>query len=139
MDLNESLRLAEAFADRSRLRLLNRLLAGPKCVEELAEDLALAPSTVSFHLKKLRLAGLVTLKKEQYYSMYALATEAQAITVRDLLGFDRPDADGRPDRQDAQRARVLGTFFRGGRVCRLLSGPAADGRRGLLPPPGRRL
>ena len=129
MDLNESLRLAEALADRSRLRLLNRLLAGPRCVEELAEDLALAPSTVSFHLKKLRLAGLVTLKKEQYYSMHALAAEAQAITIRDLLGFDKPDADERPDRQDAQRVRVLGTFFRGGRLTKM---PAQKRKRDVV-------
>jgi hypothetical protein len=84
---------------------------------------------VSFHLKKLRLAGLVTLKREQYYSMYALATGAQAITVRDLLGFDRPDADLRSGRQDAERTKVLGTFFVGRRLTKI---PAQKRKRDIV-------
>jgi DNA-binding transcriptional ArsR family regulator len=119
MRIEESLAIGGALADSSRLLILGTLLAGPRCVEELAMDLALAPSTVSFHLKKLRLAGLVTLKKEQYYSMYALAPEARAITIGDLLGFDRPDSDKLSDRQDAEGAKVLGTFFVEGRLAKM--------------------
>ena len=68
MQIEDALGVAAALADRSRLLILSRLAAGPTCVEELAADLRLAPSTVSFHVKKLRLAGLVTSRRDQYYS-----------------------------------------------------------------------
>lgn len=47
----------------------------PKYVEIIAERLELAPSTVSFHLKKLEEAGLVKKSKDQYYTVYALKKE----------------------------------------------------------------
>ncbi|HDR00411.1 MAG TPA: ArsR family transcriptional regulator [candidate division WOR-3 bacterium] len=72
-------RLARAFkalAHPHRLKLLHRLMAGPRpaaacrasricsCVGELGHDLGIAPSTVSHHLKKLHEAGLIRMARQ---------------------------------------------------------------------------
>jgi DNA-binding transcriptional ArsR family regulator len=124
VELEDALRIATALADRSRLLILSRLTTGPACVEELAADLRLAASTVSFHVKKLRLAGLVTARKNQYYSMYVLAPELQTLTVRDLLSLSDPQADGRArpsgkEQAESHRAKVLDTFFAGDLLTRM--------------------
>ena len=70
MKILDTIQLLKALADRSRIRIVNALDGKPQYVEELSERLNLAPSTVSFHLKKLEDAGLVHSKKEQYYTVY---------------------------------------------------------------------
>ena len=129
MNIEESLAVGGALADRSRLLILGALLSGPMCVEELANRLELASSTVSFHLKKLKLAGLVDLKKEQYYAVYALRPDLQALTVRDLIGFQDTGAGPRAERVDQERARVLATFFSEGRLTRM---PAQKRKRDMV-------
>jgi DNA-binding transcriptional ArsR family regulator len=119
MKLEESLAIAGALADRSRLRILGALLTGPKCVEELAGGLDLASSTVSFHLRKLRLAGLVVARREQYYAIYALATDRLHLTVKDLMDVDETQAPRRGEHAADGRGRVLAAFFRGGRLLRM--------------------
>ena len=72
-------RLAETFRALSnphRLRLFLRLMSccGPEascgaedeidnCAGALGKDLGIAPSTVSHHLKELRVAGLITMER----------------------------------------------------------------------------
>jgi DNA-binding transcriptional ArsR family regulator len=124
VEMEEALRIAVALADRSRLLILSRLTGGPACVEELAADLGLAASTVSFHVKKLRLAGLVTLRKDQYYSMCLLAPELRTLTVRDLVTFPDPQAGGWTERNEGERAerertKVLTTFFADGLLTKM--------------------
>ncbi len=56
-------RLFRVLADRHRVKIINMLgRAGgePVCVCEFTEALGLAQPTVSYHLKKLTVAGLVT-------------------------------------------------------------------------------
>ena len=55
------LQLFKCLADRSRLRIVQSLLQEEMYVERLAQRLGLTPATISFHLKKLEEAGLVTL------------------------------------------------------------------------------
>ena len=70
MDISNSIEIMKSLADTSRLRILNSLMDNPQYVEELSHRLNLAASTISFHLKKLESAGLVTQTKEQYYIVY---------------------------------------------------------------------
>ena len=62
-----------AFSDRTRLRLLNLLREGERCVCELVEVLGLPQSKVSRHLAYLRRAGLVRARKEGLWMHYRLA------------------------------------------------------------------
>lgn len=68
--------LFQALSDEKRLRILSLLGSGEHCVCELTEALALPQSLLSFHLKTLRAAGLVTDRREGRWIYYALATRA---------------------------------------------------------------
>jgi DNA-binding transcriptional ArsR family regulator len=60
------------LADRTRLALLRRLGAGEADVTTLTEVCGAARPAVSQHLARLRLAGLVTTRKEGRRVVYAL-------------------------------------------------------------------
>jgi len=61
------------LADATRLRLLAGLLAGEQDVTELTAAVGAARPAVSQHLGKLRLAGLVTVRREGRRAVYAVA------------------------------------------------------------------
>jgi DNA-binding transcriptional ArsR family regulator len=60
------------LADRTRLALLRRLAEGEADVTTLAEAGGVARPSASQHLARLRLAGLVTTRKEGRRVVYAL-------------------------------------------------------------------
>jgi DNA-binding transcriptional ArsR family regulator len=60
------------LADRTRLTLLRRLGEGEADVTTLAESCAASRTSVSQHLARLRLAGLVTTRKEGRRVIYSL-------------------------------------------------------------------
>ena len=62
-----------AFADPSRLRILNLVQDGEFCVCDLVDALGLPQPTVSRHLAYLRRAGLVTVRQERSWNFYELA------------------------------------------------------------------
>lgn len=69
---------AETFrmlADPTRVKILWALFQDECSVNVLAELVAAAPTAVSQHLAKLRLAGLVTSRREGTYAYYS-ATDA---------------------------------------------------------------
>lgn len=60
------------LGDETRIRLLWILMNGEKCVVDLAKAIGMSESAVSHQLKELRLAGLVSSKrdgKRVYYSL----------------------------------------------------------------------
>jgi len=109
-------RVFKALADASRLRILAALLEEPRYVEVLAERLKLSPSTVSFHLKKLEAAGLVTSEREQYYVVYRPVAEMLDQPLRDFISLDARDARTQGSREEAYRKKVLDTFFAYGKL-----------------------
>jgi hypothetical protein len=129
MHLDEALITVRAVADRSRLMILNALAAGPMCAEEIAATLDLAPSTVSFHLKKLAGAGLVTAAKDQYYSVYRLKPDLLGTTLGQLLGLQDPAENLPAERAERDRRRVLDAFFSGGVLLKM---PAQKRKRGTV-------
>lgn len=80
--------LFRAFADPTRLRLLNALAAGELCVCDLTELLELPQPSVSRHLACLRRAGLVEVTRAWKFAHYRLA-EAPDDVHRTLLGCVR--------------------------------------------------
>ena len=70
--------LFHALSDETRLGILEMLRDGERCVCDLQGDLEAAQSRLSFHLKVLREAGLVTDRKEGRWSYYSIVPEALA-------------------------------------------------------------
>ena len=70
--------LCHALSDPTRLHILHLLRQGRRCVCDLTDTMDAAQSRLSFHLKVLRDAGLVTDRKQGRWSYYALNTERVA-------------------------------------------------------------
>lgn len=76
LDLPHAARLFHALSDETRLGILAMLGDGERCVCDLQADLDAAQSRLSFHLKVLKEAGLVTDRKEGRWSYYTLVPDA---------------------------------------------------------------
>lgn len=111
-----TVKLFKALADGSRLRILSALLDTPKYVEIIAERLELAPSTVSFHLKKLEDAGLVEKEKEQYYIVYSVKKDLLSLPLSYWIGQTHSTTDVEAEREAAYTQKVIETFFKYGRL-----------------------
>ncbi len=111
--------LLKALADTSRLTVVSALAERPHCVEELAQRLGRAASTISFHLRKLDEAGLVTRQRTQYYVVYALRADLFDLTLRQLVTTPDGSADRERKRLEKVRKDVLRTFIKGGVLTQL--------------------
>lgn len=82
-----------ALSDPTRLKLLLRLRQGEGCVCDLMDVLDAAQSRLSFHLRVLKDAGLVTDRRDGRWVYYTLASEAleeMRETLDDLAPEFRP-------------------------------------------------
>ena len=75
-DLEQAQRWFHAMSDETRLQLLELLRDGEQCVCDLMGALDAAQSRLSFHLKTLKDAGLVTDRKQGRWVYYSLNPEA---------------------------------------------------------------
>lgn len=75
-DLDRAVTLFHALSDATRLAALDMLRNGEKCVCELQDELDIAQSKLSFHLRVLKDAGVVEDRKEGRWSYYTIAADA---------------------------------------------------------------
>lgn len=87
----------QAVAEETRFRIVQLLADGERCVCELQAELDAAQSRLSFHLKKLKDAGVVSDRREGRWVHYSLVPEALE-EMRDFLGEVRSDATSIPAR-----------------------------------------
>lgn len=64
------------LSDRNRLRIVTTLAREETCVCDLIDELELSQPLVSYHLAKLRKAGLVRARREARWIYYSLDPEA---------------------------------------------------------------
>jgi ArsR family transcriptional regulator, arsenate/arsenite/antimonite-responsive transcriptional repressor len=86
MKKQDALAALAALAQDNRLDVFRLLVqAGPEGMPAgaVAAALDLAPNTLTFHFDRLRLAGLVTVRREGRSMIYAARFE----TMNELLGF----------------------------------------------------
>jgi ArsR family transcriptional regulator len=76
--LARAAQLFHALSDETRLEIMEMLRGGERCVCELTDELDAAQSRLSFHLRVLKEAGLVTDRKEGRWSYYTIVPEALA-------------------------------------------------------------
>jgi ArsR family transcriptional regulator len=72
-----------ALSDETRLRIVDRLSDGEKCVCDLTDLLDAAQSRLSFHLKTLKDAGILKDRREGRWVYYSLNPDV----VEDLEQF----------------------------------------------------
>jgi ArsR family transcriptional regulator, arsenate/arsenite/antimonite-responsive transcriptional repressor len=83
VDQARAAQLFHALSDETRLGILEMLRAGERCVCDLQDGLEAAQSRLSFHLRVLKEAGLVTDRREGRWAYYSIAPESLA-EVHDL-------------------------------------------------------
>lgn len=66
----------KALSDPTRLRLLQRLAGGPATVTDLIEHVDLSQPLVSWHLRRLRAAGVVDTRRAGREVICTLSREA---------------------------------------------------------------
>lgn len=76
LDPGQARQLLKALADPIRLQLIEVLGAGERCVCELTDELGLAQSKLSFHLKVLKDAGLLADRQSGRWIYYQLQPQA---------------------------------------------------------------
>jgi ArsR family transcriptional regulator, arsenate/arsenite/antimonite-responsive transcriptional repressor len=79
-DAEAAANLFKALADPARVRLVNLLATSeePVCVCELIAPLGLSQPTVSHHLKKLTVAGLLDREQRGVWAFYTVNRDALA-------------------------------------------------------------
>ncbi|MGD8495728.1 MAG: metalloregulator ArsR/SmtB family transcription factor [Gemmatimonadales bacterium] len=75
----------QALAEPTRFEIVRRLSDGERCVCELQDELDAAQSRLSFHLKKLKDAGLIADRRDGRWVYYSLVPEALQ-EMRTFLG-----------------------------------------------------
>lgn len=111
-----SINIFKCLADQSRLRIISNLLKEPMYVELLSQRLELTPSTVSFHLKKLETTGIVSSKKEQYYTVYYINEDILNGTIRSFFETEDDDTAIWDERQKEYKEKIIKSFFEYGKL-----------------------
>ena len=88
---DEAQRWFRALADETRLRLVDLLRDGERCVCDLTDALDAGQSRLSFHLKTLKDAGLVTDRRQGRWIYYALRAET-IDAVGQFIGTLKPSS-----------------------------------------------
>ena len=105
MEKSSAVAALAALAQDNRLDVYQLLVkAGPDglAAGQVAEKLGLAPNTLTFHFDRLRLASLVTVRRDGRSMIYA----AQYDTMKALLGYLTENCcKGAPPRSSGVAAR----------------------------------
>jgi ArsR family transcriptional regulator len=89
LDTTRAANLFHALSDPIRIDVVNQLLGGERCVCELTADLEMAQSRLSWHLKTLVDAGIISSRRQGRWNYYAV--NAGAIEeAREILASFRP-------------------------------------------------
>jgi ArsR family transcriptional regulator len=85
-------KIFKALCDEKRLRILDLLQSGEKCVCALNEELGLPQSTLSYHMKILCESGVVEGRQEGKWTHYRISKEGVLCAMDILRGFSRQNA-----------------------------------------------
>jgi ArsR family transcriptional regulator len=87
----------QALADHNRLRILDALRGGERCVCRLTESLDMGQPLLSHHLKVLREAALVSGRKDGRWVHYSITPDALSEIERLLAGIREDAAEAGPN------------------------------------------
>jgi len=86
--MKKELQILKALADETRLKIVDFLLDGEKCVCEIFHHVERTQSTVSIQLKVLRKAGIVNSRKEGKNVFYFISND-KVCDILKILGFSK--------------------------------------------------
>jgi ArsR family transcriptional regulator len=78
LDTARAAALFHALSDEIRMEVVTLLLNGERCVCDLMSDLDMGQSRLSWHLKTLSDAGIITGRREGRWNYYSLNTDSIA-------------------------------------------------------------
>ena len=87
--VDRAVTLFHALSDSTRLAIVEMLRDGERCVCDLQDELDAAQSRLSFHLRVLKEAGVLSDRREGRWSYYSIVPEALA-EVHDLAVAMQP-------------------------------------------------
>ena len=93
LDVSRAALWFHALSDETRLGIVARLAGGERCVCELTDALDAAQSRLSFHLRTLKDAGIVTARREGRWMYYALDRGVLA-EVEEVVGLLKTQSSG---------------------------------------------
>ena len=99
-DRDLTIQRMKALSDAKRLRILEQLAGGERCVCDLTDALDAGQSLLSFHLKTLKDAGLVSDRRAGRWVHYSINAETLA-EMEDVLRGLRESAATAPLGGDA--------------------------------------
>jgi DNA-binding transcriptional ArsR family regulator len=88
--LDRAVEALKFLCDGNRLRILATLAASETCVCDLIDELDLPQTLVSYHLAKLRKAGLVRARRDAQWMYYSLDAAAWQDLIAPLSGLLLP-------------------------------------------------
>ncbi len=86
----------KALGDENRLKVLELLLDGEKCVNDLLEKVSIGQSTLSHHLKMMCVSGIIKSKKSgtaTYYSINPDGAQNAVELLAELTGVNAVKKD----------------------------------------------
>jgi DNA-binding CsgD family transcriptional regulator len=115
LEMQQLLLYLKTLADQTRLRLLGLLATEKRSVEELATLLGLKPSTVSWHLGRLKEIGLVDMKSDGNTHVYRMNGRGLG-RINSLLARPEKAAILNEIEMDAWERKVLSDFLQDGKL-----------------------
>ena len=85
-DYRNTAQIFKAFCDENRLRIIESLQSGEKCACTLLEEVPIAQSTLSHHMKILLESTIVSSRKEGKWTYYSLSDNG-CFHAKKLLGI----------------------------------------------------
>ena len=76
LDVARAAALFHALSDEIRIEVVQLLMGGERCVCELMDELEMAQSKLSWHLKTLSDAGIISGRREGRWNYYSLNVDA---------------------------------------------------------------
>src|SRR4051812_18263771 len=89
IDSGRAAEVFHALSDSIRVEVVTLLLEGERCVGELMDELGLAQSRLSWHLKTLSDAGIITGRRDGRWNYYSLNPDGLA-EARGILDSLKP-------------------------------------------------
>lgn len=83
--MKKTLEILKALSDENRLRIVMVLQKRPMCVCEIFELLNISGATLSAHLKILKNAGIIDLKKDGRFIEYSILKDTKIIELIDNI------------------------------------------------------
>ncbi len=105
--MSDIVTLFKALADGTRLRVLKLLGRGELCVCEIAAALAIEQPRLSFHLRILKQAGVVSVRRRERWILYRL-NDADLFVRFLLLAIDEKVPAGQADLDRKRLAAFAG-------------------------------